>query len=37
MIAGYIGMMIATTTNVKVTYLCNRDIDEGFQAAFAGG
>ena len=26
MLAGYIGMMIATSTNVKVTYLCNQDI-----------
>lgn len=30
-------MMIATTTNVKVTYLCNRSIDEGFMVAFNGG
>ena len=37
MIAGYIGMMIATTTNVKVTYLCNFSIDEGFITAFNGG
>jgi K(+)-stimulated pyrophosphate-energized sodium pump len=37
MVAGYVGMMIATTTNVRVTYLCCRDIDEGFKAAFAGG
>jgi len=37
MLAGYIGMMIATTTNVKVTYLCNIDIDQGFNAAFNGG
>jgi Na+/H+-translocating membrane pyrophosphatase len=37
MLAGYIGMMIATTTNVKVTYLCNESIDDGFMAAFNGG
>lgn len=37
MIAGYVGMMIATSTNVKVTYLCNRSIDEGFMVAFNGG
>lgn len=34
MIAGYIGMVIATTTNVKVTYLCNIDINDGFKVAF---
>jgi len=37
MIAGYIGMKIATITNVKVTYLCNESQDDGFQVAFAGG
>jgi len=37
MIAGYIGMWIATTANVKVTYLCNIDIEKGFLAAFDGG
>jgi Na+/H+-translocating membrane pyrophosphatase len=30
MLAGFIGMMIATQTNVKVTYLCNIDIQQGF-------
>lgn len=25
MVAGYIGMWIATITNVKVTYLCNEN------------
>lgn len=30
-------MMIATTTNYKVTYLCNESIDAGFIAAFNGG
>jgi Na+/H+-translocating membrane pyrophosphatase len=37
MVAGYIGMMIATTANVKVTYLCNTNIDDGFKVAFHGG
>jgi Na+/H+-translocating membrane pyrophosphatase len=37
MIAGYTGMMIATTANVKVTYLCGSSIDAGFMAAFNGG
>jgi len=37
MIAGYIGMKIATITNVKVTYLCNESEDAGFKVAFAGG
>jgi len=37
MLAGYIGMKIATETNVKVTYLCNTSIEDGFIAAFQGG
>jgi len=37
MLAGYIGMMIATMCNVKVTYLCCDNKDEGFRVAFAGG
>jgi H+-translocating diphosphatase len=37
MLAGFIGMQIATQTNVKVTYLCNIDINQGFQVAFNGG
>lgn len=42
MIAGYIGMMVATTANLKVTFLCNNEnkeegLDNGFMAAFAGG
>jgi len=37
MIAGYIGMMIATICNVKVTYLCCVDKVQGFKIAFAGG
>lgn len=35
--AGYIGMMIATKTNVLTTYGCNTHIDEGFKHAFRGG
>lgn len=37
MAAGHIGMMIATTTNVKFTFLCNKDINQRFLAAFNGG
>jgi len=37
MLAGFIGMRIATSTNVKTTYLCNTDINLGFDAAFRGG
>jgi H(+)-translocating pyrophosphatase len=37
MLCGYIGMIIATTTNVKTTYLCNIDIEDGFIVAFQGG
>jgi len=37
MACGYIGMVIATTTNVKTTYLCNIDIEDGFKVAFQGG
>jgi len=37
MAAGFIGMKIATTANVKTTYLCNKSIDEGFLVAFQGG
>mmetsp|Transcript_117054 Transcript_117054/g.162741 ORF Transcript_117054/g.162741 Transcript_117054/m.162741 type:complete len:224 (-) Transcript_117054:1773-2444(-) len=37
MAAGYIGMMIATTSNIKTTYGCNIDINEGFKHAFRGG
>lgn len=37
MLAGFLGMMIATTANVKVTYLCNIDINQGFMVAFNGG
>jgi len=37
MLAGYLGMMIATTANVKVTYLCNINIQDAFNVAFNGG
>jgi inorganic pyrophosphatase len=37
MLAGYIGMKIATACNYKTTYLCNIDIDEGFKIAYRGG
>jgi len=37
MAAGYIGMMIATSANVKTTYGCNISMEEGFKHAFRGG
>lgn len=37
MSAGIVGMMIATSANVKVTYLCNFDQDKAFKVAYAGG
>lgn len=47
MLAGFLGMSIATITNVKTTYLCNGRADDGFNhdnalaagfgAAFQGG
>ena len=37
MLSGYIGMRIATVCNVKTTYLCNIDIDQGFRVAYRGG
>jgi inorganic pyrophosphatase len=37
MLAGFIGMEIATTANVKVTFYCNTSESEGFIAAFRGG
>jgi inorganic pyrophosphatase len=37
MAAGYIGMMIATSANVKTTYGCNITQEEGFKHAFRGG
>lgn len=36
-IAGYIGMRIATFTNVRTTYLCAEDIHKGFVVAYRGG
>lgn len=36
-IAGYIGMKIATFTNVRTTYLCAEDIHKGFVVAYRGG
>lgn len=37
MSAGTVGMIIATTANVKVTYLCNFDPEKGLRVAYAGG
>lgn len=37
MVCGYVGMKIATEANVKTTYLCNIDIEDGFKVAFQGG
>jgi len=38
MLCGYIGMKVATTANVKTTYLCaSQDINAGFDVAFKGG
>jgi len=37
MACGYAGMMMATTCNVKTTYLCNINRFEGFKVAFQGG
>jgi len=37
MLAGFVGMKIATFTNVRVTYLCGESQDKGFMAAFNGG
>lgn len=37
MAAGFIGMKIATITNVKTTYLCNISEADGFNVAFQGG
>lgn len=37
MSAGVVGMYIATSANVKVTYLCNFDQDKAFKVAYAGG
>jgi len=37
MACGYIGMMVATTANVRTTYFCNIDIMDGFDVAFRAG
>jgi K(+)-stimulated pyrophosphate-energized sodium pump len=37
MSAGIVGMTIATSTNVRVTYLCNFDQDKALKVAYAGG
>jgi len=37
MLSGYIGMKIATAANVKTTFLCCTDLDEGFRVAYRGG
>jgi inorganic pyrophosphatase len=36
-ISGYIGMRIATFTNVRTTYECAEDIHKGFVVAYRGG
>jgi H+-translocating diphosphatase len=36
-VAGYIGMRIATYTNVRTTYECADDIHKGFVVAYRGG
>ena len=37
MLAGYVGMMVATTTNVVTTYECCTSVDDGFKVAYQGG
>ena len=37
MLCGYIGMLIAVSTNYRTTYACNISIEEGFHMAFKGG
>ena len=37
MVCGYIGMTIATYTNVRTTWACNTSIHDGFHVAFKGG
>lgn len=37
MSAGAVGMLIATSANVKVTYLCNFDQEKALRVAYAGG
>jgi len=36
-VSGFIGMKIATYTNVRTTYLCAEDIHKGFVVAYRGG
>lgn len=36
-LAGYIGMRIAVYTNTRTTFLCCKDVHDGFMAAFRGG
>jgi inorganic pyrophosphatase len=35
--SGYIGMRIAVYTNTRTTYMCCKDINDGFVTAFRGG
>ncbi len=37
MLCGYVGMMAATYTNVRVTYCCGWSQDKGFLTAYNGG
>jgi len=37
MLCGYIGMSVATYTNVRTTWACNTSIHDGFHVAFKGG
>jgi Na+/H+-translocating membrane pyrophosphatase len=37
MVCGYLGMLIAVSTNYRTTYACNISIDDGFHVAFKGG
>ena len=36
-VSGYVGMRIATFTNVRTTYECADDIHKGFVVAYRGG
>jgi Na+/H+-translocating membrane pyrophosphatase len=35
--AGYIGMRIAVYSNTRTTFMCCRDVNDGFLTAFRGG
>ena len=37
MVCGYIGMSVATYSNVRTTWACNTSIHDGFHVAFKGG